>query len=250
MHHNMYQAREVSFIYKNKNLKINFISEHKLSRSLPRIGNTRSRHRCETSPCFRCCERFHSYCLYITAALRIGSVRILSLRGKQRCNAMQSSACWIWIKAWCADTYPPDIPILQLGVLHLRAPTLSPFPLYWRACTRVRIHVCVRVHLSASTGESKVRLTVGLTNCRQHRASALQEAMIFAWKLSCVRLPLFWVKIWIMHRVPLHRNIWLCMRLEKKRKLRISFVPRKYCLRCIARCTSRPRMYVYTKACI
>lgn len=91
-----------------------------------------------------------------------GSVRTRSLRSKRRrrCSAMQSSACWIWIKAWCADTYPPDIPILQLSVLHLRAPTLSPFP---RLLTRMhtRAHPCVRSRTSVcvTTGESKIRLS-------------------------------------------------------------------------------------------
>jgi len=35
-------------------------------------------------------------------------------------SAMQSSACRIWIKARCADTCSPNIPILQLSVLHFR----------------------------------------------------------------------------------------------------------------------------------
>lgn len=163
----------------------------------------------------------HLRCLHISAALRIDFAR--TLVAKQAATALQRDAIRRVLDMdqglVCVDTYPLDIPILQLSILHLRAPTLSPFP---RLPARVHnASACVRsrAHLSASTGESKIRLSArGLTNRRHDHTSALQEAMVFAWKLLCVRLPVFWVEIWIMHRVPLRRNIWLCMRSEKKEK--------------------------------
>jgi len=100
---------------------------------------------------------------------------------------MQSSACGIWIKAWCADTYSPNIPILQLSVLHLRIDSFILFRVY--SHTR---SVCTFVCTFIKAKHKSLRDSI---KERRRQITALQEDMIFAWKLSRVWLPGFWVKL-------------------------------------------------------